>query len=982
MATVHSKMTAARAFVRSLNILLKFVRMYGFDHARSAAQFETAWQELQEAIPSTELAGMLLGASGAKLLLDGAPLDSTAAERSFAQMLSAAGLASIQFLPAISREELAGFVRAFPSSRQNTSSLAEQLKVALAGAHGIKVNEVRFVAEDPANPSIRLASQLTAKSLGADADRLKNWLSDPQKLLQMIAAAEGSRGPGGVGQGGSGRESGGRGPGGGSGASASAGSGSGGARSGIGSGGSLSSSADSSGLAANHGAGDAVDAGTGAGSHHSTSSTGYSSGSLVDELVLGNNWTPPGASFPGVTGGEPSGSGGWQPTGNNENDEIFVILRLLSRLGQTSGDGAIEPGPFQQELSKLSGNSRDLLQKALSSIAAHTPAMQSNDPMLVRLAEHLAIRFALDRYERGELRVNAVRQMLDGMSEEIAQLRKILGGHEAALAEAGVAVESYADQMDRKFWASVPESGKRAVLTSPEAWCIPPRNVRQYVTELRRKGDHAAAAAILENYAAAVTNEDPTARRRVAIGLSDLADLFSFGNAAPLGAAIRRSGSQLAVEREPEIQGLIGAAFVRLAQEASANSCYPALLQALDSLDGIEHHRPTVAQSIQPRLGLDKRLPELLTEAVTGSEQPAGLLQLLQRMPRASADGLAARFNRASRRAEADRIVELTRTLGSEAAACLRDHLLAGQPAEAAEATALLCRIDVPAVERALRERLRDWPRIAQDRALRMVASSAAPERGWLLLAFYDLFDPLLRPLALDEIGMSGESAAADLLLRIATGDAGSTHSGFLQVKAIEALGRLRVANAADLLRSLAESKKYWRWTHHTELRVAAFHAARVIAPDWASDFLPGSGLTEADLDCGPSYARNSSRFRQRRYQRLRLREPLASTATSERETVPLEVRRLSLAGGLAHGDKHLAPGTLVSLRLGSGLRAIKAQAIMRDARGQGLSFEFVEMLLDERTRLREFLRHNCAILAPSSDDNPCASAPAESSAA
>jgi len=46
--------------------------------------------------------------------------------------------------------------------------------------------------------------------------------------------------------------------------------------------------------------------------------------------------------------------------------------------------------------------------------------------MLLKLAEHVAIRFALDSYEKGELRVNAVKQLLDRMNTEIEALRKIL----------------------------------------------------------------------------------------------------------------------------------------------------------------------------------------------------------------------------------------------------------------------------------------------------------------------------------------------------------------------------------------------------------------------------------------------------------------------------------------------------------------------------------------------------------------------------
>jgi len=57
--------------------------------------------------------------------------------------------------------------------------------------------------------------------------------------------------------------------------------------------------------------------------------------------------------------------------------------------------------------------------------------------MLLKLAEHVAIRFALDSYEKGELRVNAVKQLLDRMNTEIEALRKILGTQEEMMAHAG-----------------------------------------------------------------------------------------------------------------------------------------------------------------------------------------------------------------------------------------------------------------------------------------------------------------------------------------------------------------------------------------------------------------------------------------------------------------------------------------------------------------------------------------------------------------
>jgi hypothetical protein len=122
----------ARAFVRSLNILLKFARLYEFGHARTAAQFETTWQELRNALDDSSGGGVLLGASGTQILLDGVPLGSAAGERSFAQMLISSGIASIHFSTNLTQPQFARFVRAFPSGNAKPSSLAEQLKTALA----------------------------------------------------------------------------------------------------------------------------------------------------------------------------------------------------------------------------------------------------------------------------------------------------------------------------------------------------------------------------------------------------------------------------------------------------------------------------------------------------------------------------------------------------------------------------------------------------------------------------------------------------------------------------------------------------------------------------------------------------------------------------------------------------------------------------------------------------------------------------------
>jgi hypothetical protein len=44
--SVNTRHAAARAFVRSLNILLKFARMYDFGHPRTAKQYGVSFERL------------------------------------------------------------------------------------------------------------------------------------------------------------------------------------------------------------------------------------------------------------------------------------------------------------------------------------------------------------------------------------------------------------------------------------------------------------------------------------------------------------------------------------------------------------------------------------------------------------------------------------------------------------------------------------------------------------------------------------------------------------------------------------------------------------------------------------------------------------------------------------------------------------------------------------------------------------------------
>ncbi len=1113
---------AARAFVRSLNILLKFARMYDFGHPRTAKQFDTAWMELHTALGSgaENEAGLLLGVSGDQLLLDGTPLDSAAAEKSFARMLSAAGIASIHFSPKVTQGSLARFVRGFPTGTgAKPIQLAEQLKAALQDEPNIHVNEVCFVPADSAVARSTVAAQLAAHTLGLNSQKTDEIFNDPERLLQLIVAAEGTKNPGGYASDGPG----GPGNGGGNGGNGTDGStGTGGGNPGYYAGDESEivrgvpasdgeSNVERGGLyvsgpvsavgGSGGGAGNASGAGTwniiggeGAGTplepdaggfwfnkdgSKQLSTDGQGSGPRVDGGIPVNGlnfesrssdfgtWNIVGGTGEGApldpaaggfwfdkdkatkSGSKRQGSGGvtfggtpvqapgntsdigtgggsasHTPAGRGEGsrrgtgakstsgssahvwklpgsggsesgeitrwgnatagirgsrsarggpgsmavetglmtlheDELKGILQVLAQIARTTetSKDKLDPVSFQSRLSTLPRRARFTVSQALSALAAQAPSEMSDKSTLMKLAEHISIRFALESYERGDIEVNAVRQVLDEMSQELDGLRKILGVYEEKMARHGIEVQSHVDLLAQQFWNQVGDEKKKAVLESAEAWCVPPIKVREYVERLAQSGEAEAAVNILRNYASCINNKSPEQRRQTAIGLSELAGLYAKNDERLLVDTIRQVGVQLAEERDSELQSVVGAAFVRLSQEAANKRSYPALQRSVELVEYVETERPGLGKNLRPRIAVENRLPEFIEEALKLGNVPNGLMDLLRRMPTPASEHLAGRFSRSGFRDDCDLLVSMMQVLGPEALHHLTEQLRKGGPSEAIEAIGMLMRMDASLVEEVLPARMSEWKRSSHDRIVRQISSSGAADRGHLLLKLFDDLDVLVRPLALDEIGMSGEQAADMRLLRLAEGDLPSDGTEYLQLKAIEALGRLRTAGAEAVLRKIAESRKAFRWANPTELRLVAAQAMEKIDPEWVRNFIPRSGLSIAELSIEPLDADpNSPAIRQRRYPRLRLEHAVSAMTTNLKENWRLDIPELTLSGGVAICEQSLHPGSVVSLKLATGKKPVKAQTIVRDANTQARAFEVVEMDLEERSKLRKLL--------------------------
>jgi hypothetical protein len=455
-------------------------------------------------------------------------------------------------------------------------------------------------------------------------------------------------------------------------------------------------------------------------------------------------------------------------------------------------------------------------------------------------------------------------------------------------------------------------------------------------------------------YAACVGLENGEARRTTAIGLSDLAELYGSGDGSALMDGIRRLGNQLAVEREPELQTLISAAFVRLSQEAASKRCYPAMQQALASLDSVEAQRPGSTQSLRPRIGAEERMPEFVEEALRSGHVADGMVEILALMPKTTLHYVTNRFGHCGFREDCELLGNIVRSLGEDATNRLIETLQTAPASEAAETVGLLTQLAPEAVAKFLPVRLSQWPRTAHDRTIRQLSSAPVDSRAPLLVTLYDSLDVMIRPLAIDEMGMSGHPDCISKLLELA-----EEHStpGYTKVKAIEALGRLRAAAAAPLMQEMMEAKQLWRWSYPDEVRIAAAQSLMRIDATMALQKLGPSGFDRKDLTLEPTDPDpNASVIRQRRYARLKLSRNLVAHTTNLRENIHLSIPELNLGGGIGAGDRHLAPGSLLSLRFSNGVRTIKAQAVVRGARPQAMAFEFVEMELDERSRLRKLL--------------------------
>ena len=865
---------ASAAFVHSLNLQLKFARLYGPKHARTIAQMEEAWDDLSAAISAAGPSGLVLGVSGTEILVDGAIIDSTAAERSLAHALTSANIASIAFTGKLTRKSFAQFVRTFSESNVRPSQLVKRLKSAIGEGpeSGIHINEIHSIATD-----LPLSRPLAdVPPCEENVERNDGSLRDPETLIQLITAA-----------------------------------------------------AESSGREIN------------AGLH-------------FGEELLGSSHV----------------SGGVSAAHSLSEGEMRTLLHLVANFAETSHADEInqaEVSAWEVRFADLPAPALAALRDALAEISAPPPPKTLDDAAILRIGEDLTVHYALARFQCGALKAIAARPLLDKLGAELEPLRKTLRSPENRTAKAGFPSESHSDILERRFWSSVSESEERAVLLSSESWCVPPSNVQQYVDQLLRHGDSATAENILMQYAGCVSRHDPEARKKSALGLGQMAELYARAVGRCLGEAMRIIGEQLAVEHDTDVQNLLSAAFVHFSQAAAERNSFPALGQALDTLAVLEKSQPIAAQNVRPRIGINNRVPAFIERGLRSEVAPAELIEVLRRVPHAAAEQLSIRLMRVTRSGEREQVVAMARALGKSAQEYLRQTLAGNSVSNGVRVVGLLSRIDPASVEELLPGKIQAGETSAHDEVLRQLSIAAAPERGRMLMRIVERMDQIILPMALDEIGMCGDASVAPELLRLAEGQLLPDSSGFLRVKAVEALGRLRAPETTTQLIRFIEARRAWRWAYPNEMRVAAAQALVKLEPEHAATLLAGSGLDPQMLSLAPLDARPERDFvRYRRYPRIKRSRPVPAVIQSKRGKYQPAVQVLSLEGGLLSGDFQLSVGTAADLQISSARRPIHLEVLVRFARPNQAGVEMVGMDLEDRSRLRTLLV-SMAAAAPSS---------------
>lgn len=644
-------------------------------------------------------------------------------------------------------------------------------------------------------------------------------------------------------------------------------------------------------------------------------------------------------------------------------DDLVAALRLLARLTPPLETAR---GLAPQEAARaihavMEQASRETVRVLLASISHYAPRdAERPQPYLLRLSENLILEFLWAEVSAGTFKPPGVRPAFHKFADVLVTFGEYSGPHSSQhLSSLALtwANDKHREQLIEKFWLELSPREKSGVLRGADVWCVPAVALRQTLRQLADAGADAPrreARNILLNYTRRLEHADAPARRAVAAGLNELTSIIEslWPNQVPEDLS-RGARKAMETEATPETAGLLAAFIESLGRIAVSRADYAGFESILDGLERAPRdveHEPMKA--LAHRLVGQDRWLLLVDAALANRALDPVLPRLLQRDPERLLDRLTLLLTEERGNEMIPAMARLLRTIGVPVLNLLETRLYEARRQRVSAAIKLLAAADPERLLRGLARALGSWEWNLQDLAISELArptnAASAQSAAFIFSAILADAHPLVVPMMIDQIGLAQETTAIPQLMEIAAGEHEILRDQFVRIKAIEALGRMRASEAAELLRQLAEGREGLAYTEPSGLRAAAEDALALI------ENRPASARVRAAYEAA---AQSSANFAvPRRYVRVPLESPLRAHIEGPQPALA-RVKTISLGGAYLESPRRLTPGDSIRLEVRSGLRKINCTAVVRNTGPDGNGIEFVHMKDEDRDKLRKLVQ-------------------------
>ena len=646
-------------------------------------------------------------------------------------------------------------------------------------------------------------------------------------------------------------------------------------------------------------------------------------------------------------------------------EDVMATLRLLARLTPPleTARGLCPEEAARAIHGAMEEASRESVRMLLHSVSQYAPRDGEQPlPYLLRLSENIILEFLSADFAAGSLRPPAVRQAFHRFADVLVESGGYTGPHASqhlsSLAVAWAA-DTHREQLIDRFWLELPAREKSPVVRGPEAWCVPVAALRQTLGQLVDTGADAPrreARSIALNYLRRLDLSDASARRSVAAGLNELVTVLESLWPNQLPEELSRSAMKaLQAETAPETAALLAAlveALGRIAVNRADYGGFESILTGLERTPRDKEHGHMAALST--RLVAQDRWFLLVDASLAKRPLDPILPRLLQRDPERLLDRLTLLLTEPRGVEMLPAMARLLRTIGVPVLNLLETRLYEARRQRVTAAIKLLAAADPERLLRGLARAIASWEWNLQDLAVSELArpstSASAQSVAFVFSAILADAHPMVVPMMIDQIGLAQEATAVPQLLEIAAGEHEVLRDQFVRIKAIEALGRMRSGDAAELLHTLAGKRDGLAYAEPAGLRAAAEEALALIENR--------PSFKQAAAAFGAPAQASSGYLIPRRYVRVPLESPLRAQIEGASGGL-VRVKTISLGGAYLESPPKLTVGDSLKLEVRAGLRKITFTAVVRNIGHDGTGVEFVHMREEDRERLRKFVQRH-----------------------